>query len=141
MTVAYAESSAVLRWLLRGTDGPAIAAALAGAGTVFTSALTLAEVARTLARLGATAALTPEAREEAAARFRDVSAHWQIHAISDAVLSRLGVAFPVEPVRTLDAIHLATAARLANDGFAPTVCSTDVRVRENARALGLAVVP
>jgi hypothetical protein len=47
----------------------------------------------------------------------------------------------VEPVRTLDAIHLATAAAFRAELDAVVVCSLDQRVRLNARALGLEVSP
>ena len=33
--------------------------------------------------------------------------------VTDAVLVRVGRQFPVEPIRTLDAVHLATAEELA----------------------------
>jgi predicted DNA-binding protein (UPF0278 family) len=49
--------------------------------------------------------------------------------------------FPREPVRTLDAIHLATALLHAAEIGALVVLSIDQRVRANADALGLAVVP
>lgn len=49
--------------------------------------------------------------------------------------------FPVEPVRTLDAIHLATALEWHKRIEPVAVLSTDERVRSNARALGLQVIP
>lgn len=53
MSTVYAESSAVLRWLLGAEDGERVRAALADARAVISSALTAAEVARTLRRLAA----------------------------------------------------------------------------------------
>jgi len=49
--------------------------------------------------------------------------------------------FPVEPIRTLDAIHLASAilARAAVPDLA--LLSLDERVRANGRALGFTVLP
>jgi hypothetical protein len=46
-----------------------------------------------------------------------------------------------EPVRTLDAIHLATALLHATEIGSLAVLSIDQSVRANADALGLAVVP
>jgi predicted nucleic acid-binding protein len=49
--------------------------------------------------------------------------------------------FPAEPIRTLDAIHLATAA-LANS-LVPelAIVSLDRRVRRSARELGFTLLP
>ena len=46
----------------------------------------------------------------------------------------------MEPLRTLDAIHLASALKLAAVENV-TVLSMDRRLRENATALGMAVLP
>jgi hypothetical protein len=56
--------------------------------------------------------------------------------ISPAVLKRASQSFPVEPVRTLDAIHLATLHELGEPPSATTVITRDARIRENAAALG-----
>jgi predicted nucleic acid-binding protein len=44
--------------------------------------------------------------------------------------------FPAEPIRTLDAIHLATAELLGEAPQLVTIVTRDERVRANARALG-----
>lgn len=59
-----------------------------------------------------------------------------IVSVTDAVLTRVGRPFPVEPVRTLDAVHLATVEALNDHPALVTVLTRDVRVRENAVALG-----
>ncbi len=141
MTVAYAESSAVLRWLLGATDGEVIAAALGGADRVVTSALTTAEVGRTLRRLVATDELQPGERDRAWVRFIAAAAHWSVYAVTDSVLSRAAESFPAEPIRTLDAVHLATAAQYSVEVEALRVVSVDDRLRQNASGLGLGVAP
>jgi hypothetical protein len=45
------------------------------------------------------------------------------------------------PVRTLDGLHLASAALFHETLGDLTLVSHDDRIRRNARALGLAVVP
>jgi predicted nucleic acid-binding protein len=55
------------------------------------------------------------------------------------VLARVGRPFPVEPIHTLDAVHLATAEQLGEPPALVTVVTRDKRVRENALALGYAV--
>lgn len=56
-----------------------------------------------------------------------------------AVLDRVRRPFPVEPIRTLDAIHLATAELLDEPPQLVTIVTRDERVRANARALGYGI--
>ena len=60
-------------------------------------------------------------------------------AVTDPVLARVGRPFPVEPIRTLDAVHLATAELLGEPPQLVTIVTRDARVRNNAHALGYAV--
>ena len=60
-------------------------------------------------------------------------------AIADDVLQRVKRPFPVEPVRTLDAMHLATVEALGEPPALVIVLTRDARVRENAMALGYSV--
>jgi predicted nucleic acid-binding protein len=141
MSPLYAESGAILRWLLGAPDASTMKALLAAAPDVVTSVLTTAEVARTLRRLVAIGALSPEARERAWLRYASAVAHWHCHAVNDVVLERVHLPFPSEPVRTLDAIHLATAAHFSARVEPVRVLSVDKTVRANATALGLEVEP
>jgi len=59
--------------------------------------------------------------------------------VTEAVLARAGRPFPIEPIRTLDAVHLATAEALGEPPQLVSVVTRDVRVSENARALGYAI--
>ena len=52
------------------------------------------------------------------------------------VLGRALEPFPV-PVRTLDAIHLATMEFLARQGSAPRLASYDERLRRAAKSIGI----
>ena len=60
-------------------------------------------------------------------------------AVTDAVLARVRRPFPVEPIRALDALHLATAEMLGEPPPLLTIVTRDVGVRENAQALGYIV--
>jgi hypothetical protein len=60
-------------------------------------------------------------------------------ALTDDVLARVGRPFPVEPVRTLDAVHLATVESIGEPPQLMSVVTRDERVRDNARALGYSV--
>ena len=61
-------------------------------------------------------------------------------AVSEDVLARAGRQFPVEPIRTLDGIHLATIELLGEPPPLVTVVTRDTRIARNARALGYVVV-
>lgn len=139
--IVYAESSAVLAWLLGETNGAKVRDLLAGAAVVFASRLTVAESERALARLEAGAALTGSDTVVLRQVLARASGHWIRCEVGDSVLRRVGQAFPIEPVRTLDAIHLATALDVAAHEPRLAVVSLDGRMRENATRLGLAVVP
>jgi uncharacterized protein len=139
VTVVYAESSAVLSWLLGETGPNSVVDELANADQVVTSALTVVECSRVLARARETRRVKP-AEELAALRLLDeASASWHVLDISERVAERACGAFPQEPVRTLDAIHLATAQLFAEALGALRVLSLDDRIRDNARALGMTV--
>jgi len=139
--IAYAESSAVLAWLLGEPTGEAVRQALAGAERVVASTLTPLECQRALARGVATGEL-PEAAASAAARLlAGASAGWALLEMTGPALDRARAAFPVEPVRTLDAIHLAAAVEFRQALGAVTVLSLDARIRSNAEILGLPPAP
>ena len=137
----YLESSAALRDLLEGDRCGEIRRLLVDAELVATSRCTLAEVGRVFARLRV---LEPQAAAAAAARearFQSDSELWVIQPVDEAIWLRCSRPFPVEPLRTLDAIHLATIERLSGAFERIVVLSTDGRVRANAQALGFAVAP
>jgi len=137
----YLESSAALRDLLEGDSAAEIRAALRGAAMVVTSRLTLAEVARVLARLRV---LEPEVAARVAERetaFLSETDLWTVQPLDEDVLVRCGRPFPIEPVRALDAIHLATIEKVSGAVREITVLSTDDRIRKNAVKLGFAVIP
>ena len=141
MSVLYAESSAVLAWLLAESTGKAVDRELSRADQVVTSLLTLVECGRGLARARAMRRVKP-AEEIAALRQLDqAAATWSVLDISDRVAARARGSFPQEPVRTLDAIHLATAEVFAASMGTLRVLALDERVRANAAKLGMKVLP
>jgi uncharacterized protein len=131
----------VLAWLLGESEGETVRITLAGADEVLTSDLTLVECDRALIR--AQAILDLRASEIARRRrvFEATAAGWVLLRISPAIVERARKPFPGDPIRSLDALHLASALTVAevSDDFA--VLSLDRRVRESARALGLGVAP
>jgi predicted nucleic acid-binding protein len=136
-SLRYVESSAVVAALLE-RDAAARNAMRPG-GRHVTSALTFAEAARAIVRARVTSRITP-AQERAAIRaLRVLERRCDIVAVTDTVLARAGRPFPVEPIRTLDAVHLATAELLGEPPQLLTIVTRDTRVHANARALGYPV--
>lgn len=136
----YAESSAVLRWLLGQPDGAEVRRVIASADIVFSSALTMVECRRAVFRLLATKEITPRNADRLLESLARELGTWHIIPWSDSVFERAAGRFPSEPVRSLDAIHLASAM-VANDSGNVVMLSWDHRVRKNAQLLGLAILP
>jgi predicted nucleic acid-binding protein len=137
----YLESSAALRDILEGASAGEVRDLLRSAHLVVTSRLTIAEVGRVLARLRV---LDPSLSARVAAResaWLSDSELWAIEPVDDLILARCSRPFPHEPVRMLDAVHLATAERLSSALPDLVVLSTDERIRHNAEALGFVVRP
>jgi predicted nucleic acid-binding protein len=133
----YIETSALLAALLEGdTDARA---AIDAPGRRVTSALTLAEAYRAIVRGRTAGRLTSEDERAALTALQTFGRRVDIAAVTDAVLARVGRPFPMEPIRTLDAIHLATAELLGDPPPLMVVVTRDARVRDNARALGYVV--
>ena len=134
----YVETSALLRVVLEGDE---TLRPLLLADTCYTSALTFAEARRAIRRARATGRLDAAGAQTARRRVAEFESWADIVPMNDEVLQRTGEEFPVEPVRTLDAIHLATFQILAEVLPDLDMASSDERVRENATALGFQVVP
>src|SRR2546422_1469452 len=71
----------------------------------------------------------------------ETAGHWNVMRIEREVVDRARSPFPGEPIRTLDALHLASAvvARAAVADLA--FLSLDEKGRASGRALGLRVMP
>lgn len=137
----YAESSAVLAWLLGESDGEDARDRLSAARLVLTSDLTLIECDRVLHRAAALGELSEAEAAERRALVGTAAEHWIVQAMDREIVERARRSFPREPIRTLDAIHLATA--LATRGLVTELqlLSLDERIRRNAADLGFEVVP
>jgi predicted nucleic acid-binding protein len=132
------ETSALLRVLLDGDD--ALGPELSGEGLV-TSALTFVEAARAISRARRERRLDPRQAREAERQLATFERSCDTIAVEDEVLRRAREDFPVEPVRSLDAIHLASLRVLDDELGGLEVVSCDERVRQNASALGYVLLP
>jgi predicted nucleic acid-binding protein len=131
------ESSALLAALLERDT--AVVKPLPARTQHVTSALTLAEAGRAIIRARATGRLTVAEEQAAVRALRTFERRCFILDVDRAVLARVRRPFPIEPIRTLDAVHLATAELLGEAPQVVTIVTRDVRVRDNARALGYIV--
>lgn len=132
----YAETSAVLRWLFAEAGGEEVRSALAAAEKVTASRLVLIETRRVVRRAERDRRLTAAQAADLLAVFAQAASTWAILEISAEVARRAEEGFPSEPVRTLDAIHLASALFLRQSFPNLALLSADERVRANAALLG-----
>ncbi len=137
----YAESSAVLTWLLGEPRERDARALLSAAKRVLTSELTLIECDRALIRAEALGDLSAARRSELSGVLRAASVRWDVLKIDDEIVRRARQPFPQEPIRTLDAIHLASALAARSAVRRMALLSLDDRIRAAARTMGLDVVP
>jgi len=134
----YVETSALLRVLLDGDE--ALQPEISGEGLV-TSALTFVEASRAISRARRERRLDARSAREAERQLAAFERSCDVIGLDDEVLRRAREDFPVEPVRSLDALHLASVRVLDDELGGLEVATCDDRVRDNAVALGFAVVP
>ncbi|MGH2453017.1 MAG: type II toxin-antitoxin system VapC family toxin [bacterium] len=137
----YAESSAVLAWLMGEAESERVRRTLARAREVFTSVLTLVETDRVLIRAQVVEALPEEDVADRRRVLARVSRRWHLLHLHEEILDRARRPFPGEPIRTLDALHLASALAARVDIPDLAVLSLDDGIRRASRDLGLEVVP
>jgi predicted nucleic acid-binding protein len=114
---------------------------LIAAPAVVASDLTLIECDRVILRAAALGELTDNEAADRRAHLTMAASQWHLLRIGPEVVDRARQPFPGEPIRTLDAIHLASAliARSAVVGL--ELLSLDDRIRKAARRLGLPLRP
>lgn len=121
--VHYLDSSAIVKLVVQEPESQALRAYLRRRRPMVSSALARAEVTRAVLPLG----------PSAVKRSRDVLQSIDLIRVNNRVLATAGTLEPPE-LRTLDAIHLATAV-LLGDSMARLVCYDD-RLAHAAEALG-----
>jgi predicted nucleic acid-binding protein len=125
--VTYLDSSAIVKLVVREAESAALRRYLRRRRPLVSSALARTEVARAVLALGTAAAK----------QAREVLARIDLARISDRVLEVAATVLPAD-VRSLDAIHLATAALLGPD--VRRLVTYDERMAAAARAQGWTVV-
>lgn len=123
----YLDSSAIVKLAVREPESAALRRFLRRRHPLITSALARTEVARALLPFGAAAV----------ARGEDVLSRLDVVRINDRLLRQAGGLLPAE-LRSLDAIHLASAVALGPD--LARICTYDERMASAATGMGMAVV-
>ena len=129
----YVDSSALLKRYVEEADSTAADALLRADPALLTARHTILEVRRNLARL-------LSGRELMAARavFAEDLASLSLIELDEATCESAAMIAETTGVRTLDALHLASAQRVASPGVG--FLTFDLRQAQAARALGLTVV-
>jgi predicted nucleic acid-binding protein len=137
----YAESSAVLSWLMDEQAATSVRTVLANAEIVVASDLTLIECDRVVLRALHLGELSEVEAADRRAHLTVAASHWQVLRIGSEVVTRARESFPGDSIRTLDAIHLACAlvARSAIAGL--QLLSLDKRTRNAGEKIGFGVLP
>jgi uncharacterized protein len=124
MAAAYVDSSALVKLAIEEPESRALRHHLRRRPSLVSSSLARTEVLRALLLEG----------EEGVARGRAVLARVELMRVNDRVLNAAGVLLPAD-VRSLDAIHLATAQLLGAD--VTHIVTYDERMLEAAEQLHL----
>jgi len=139
--ILYAESSAVLTWVLSQERESEVESALAGAELIISSDLTMLECERVLVRGRALGELSGGELTRRQVMLRTAAQHWMLLSFDPPVIERAQRPFPNEPIRTLDALHLSFALEAGQMIPDVRILSLDRRIRKAARDLGMEIYP
>lgn len=137
----YAESSAVLAWLLGEADGQRVSEVLGRSELVTASDLTLIECDRVLIRAVGLGEIDEAKAADRRAHLNAAAAHWHVWRLSVDIVDRARRPFPKEPIRALDAIHLASALAVRSVVPGVELLSLDDRIRRSGEQLGFRLKP
>jgi predicted nucleic acid-binding protein len=137
----YAESSAVLAWLLGEEAGYRVREVLRRAALVTASDVALLECDRVLIRAVALGEIDEATAADRQVLLNAAAAHWHLWRVSSEIVDRARRPFPAEPVRTLDAIHLASALAVRSAVPGIELLSLDDRIRQSGKQLGFRLQP
>ena len=137
----YAESSAVLAWLLGEEAGRPVREVLRHAELVMASDLTLVECDRVLIRAITLGEIEEASAADRRAHLNAAAAHWHLWRVSSDIVDRARHPFPAEPVRTLDAIHLASVLAVRSVVPGVELLSLDDCIRRAGLQLGFRLQP
>ena len=134
-SAVYLDTSAVLRAVLEDGTTPAIERSIGSASTLVTSRLSLVEAGRAFLRLRASGQASEEQLADAGRELDALWARCEIWEITPLVCETACQVAPAKPLRTLDALHLATylLARRRIENL--ELLTADQRLAEAARGV------
>jgi PIN domain nuclease of toxin-antitoxin system len=136
----FVESSALVALVLWEAGANAVAKQLRAATAVWISALAPTEASRALLRAQALVRVDAAFVRRARAKLSTLVTGCRVIPVDADILERAAADFPIEPIRTLDAIHLASLERARSVSKRIALLSLDERVRSNAVRLGVSLV-
>src|SRR5262245_12884355 len=109
---------------------------LSPAELVLASDLTLLECDRVLVRAVALREIDEAAAADRRANLNEAATHWHVMRLTADIIDRARLPFPLEPLRTLDALHLASALAARSSVAGLELLSLDDRIRRAGEQLG-----
>ena len=137
-TALYVETPAVLAWLFGEPESDRVVASINAAELVVSSTLTLIETDRAAIRAERTSVIPEVAARRIMRIANDAFRSWQLLEMTRSVQQRAREPFPLEPIRSLDALHLSSMLTFAELYEGLSVLSLDNRIMDNLEPLGLA---
>ena len=138
MTVLYLETSALLAWLLNEALAEQAIEKINQADLIVTSELLRVETCRALSRAMRENILSRDQYISLFETFIENLSGWFRMSLDTGVIERASEPFPAEPIRSLDAIHLASALEYKKLYPDLTMLTFNKRISENLQELGLA---
>ena len=133
----YLETSALLTWLFDEPHASEIIDTINDADLIVTSELLRIETVRAIKRAQYEKLITLEQRDTLIQTFHDYIQSCFRMSMDDSVIDGATVDFPVEPVRSLDAIHLSTALEYKKLYPEIEMLTADARLKKNTALLDL----
>ncbi len=137
MKSIYIESSAILTWLFGEPEVETVVNMINESEIVISSVLSIIETKRALLRAEFQQEITPSDAQRLKGQFSNTIIGWSFLEITESVRDRAAQPFPTEPIRSLDAIHLASMLELLQLYPDMEALSFDNRIIDNIEPLGL----
>jgi len=131
----YLDTSAVLRAVLEGGTTPDIEKKIGEAGTLITSRLALVEAGRAFHRIRGGGEASAEQLADAGRELDALWARCDIWELTPLVCEMACQVAPTRPLRTLDALHLATYLLARRRIAGLELLSADQRLLDAARGV------
>lgn len=137
----YAESSAVLTYLLAEPRRDEVLEILLDAETILTSDLTLVECSRVIRRVAREKDLEEEETQHRLSILDELVEDWNVFRLDQSVIATARGPFGGDLIRTLDALHVASALEASKRYSDCAILTLDKRTRQVARLSGLDLRP